>query len=119
MILGAGWKLSAQECVSSVTLTGDDLQTLYWVYTDGDGTEHFFRKEGTVWKDEDISKSPRMVGIPATFAIDAIEIAQFRLYGQQINTQRKAQATRPHGAKNYIIVKRSHNPILFIIHHQK
>ena len=53
MILGAGWKLSAQECVRSVTLTGDDLQTLYWVYTDGDGTEHFFRKEGTVWKDED------------------------------------------------------------------
>ena len=54
MILGAGWKLSAQECILPVTLDGDDAATRYWIYTDGDGTEHFFfEKTAGVWKDED------------------------------------------------------------------
>ena len=40
MKLGSGWKLSAQQCVQSVRLAGDDNRTLYWVYTDRDGTRH-------------------------------------------------------------------------------
>ena len=54
MKLGSGWKLSAQQCVQSVRLADDDDQTLYWVYTDGDGTRHYFYEDKTnVFKDED------------------------------------------------------------------
>lgn len=42
MILGGGWKLSAQQCIQSVRIAEDDTNTLYWVYTDGDGTQHYF-----------------------------------------------------------------------------
>ena len=41
MILGGGWKLSAQQCIQSVRIAEDDTNTLYWVYTDGDGTQHY------------------------------------------------------------------------------
>ena len=60
MLLGSGWKLSAQQCVQSVRVGSDDAQTLYWVYTDADGTQHYFSKEGGggaetdgVFRDED------------------------------------------------------------------
>ena len=54
MKLGSGWKLSAQQCVQSVRLADDDNRTLYWVYTDGDGTRHYFYEDKTnVFKDED------------------------------------------------------------------
>ena len=60
MLLGSGWKLSAQQCVQSVRIGSDDAQTLYWVYTDADGTQHYFSKEGGggaetdgVFRDED------------------------------------------------------------------
>lgn len=53
MKFGAGWKLSAQECVQSVRLDGDDANTLYWVYTDSDGTEHYFFEQNGEYRDED------------------------------------------------------------------
>ena len=54
MLLGAGWKLSAQQCVQSVRISGDDANTLYWVYTDGDGTQHYFYETSNgVYADED------------------------------------------------------------------
>ena len=49
MNLGAGWKLSAQETVCTVTING----TSYLIYTDADGTEHYFQEAGTVYRDED------------------------------------------------------------------
>ena len=51
MNLGAGWKLSLQETV--VPITVDD--TNYLVYTDADGTEHYFQydSEAGKYKDED------------------------------------------------------------------
>lgn len=48
MILGGGWKLSAQQCIQSVRIAEDDTNTLYWVYTDGDGTQHYFMKPPAV-----------------------------------------------------------------------
>ena len=59
MKIGAGWKLTAQQCVQSVRIPDDSLNTLYWVYTDEDGTEHYLMdedKEGNtdgVFEDED------------------------------------------------------------------
>ena len=54
MKLGAGWKLSAQETVVSVKIG----TTTYLVYTDADGTEHYFYYVGysngkKLYKDED------------------------------------------------------------------
>ncbi len=59
MKIGAGWKLTAQQCVQSVRIPDDTSNTLYWVYTDEDGTEHYFMDEDEngnrdgVYKDED------------------------------------------------------------------
>lgn len=54
MILGGGWKLSAQQCIQSVRIAEDDTNTLYWVYTDGDGTQHYFYETSSgVYEDED------------------------------------------------------------------
>lgn len=52
MILGAGWKLSIQQTVVQRTVGKDT----YLVYTDADGTQHYFAKSGsssTTFKDED------------------------------------------------------------------
>ncbi len=49
MKLGQGWKLSAQQTVVEKTIGKDP----YLIYTDGDGTEHYFSKDGSTWKDED------------------------------------------------------------------
>ena len=54
MILGGGWKLSAQQCIQSVRIAEDDTNTLYWVYTDGDGTQHYFYETSSgVYEDEE------------------------------------------------------------------
>jgi len=49
MILGAGWKLSAQQTVVSTTVSG----TTYRIYTDADGTEHYFSYNSSSGKYED------------------------------------------------------------------
>ncbi len=44
---GRGWKLNIQETVLPSTqygLTGDEAELYPYVYTDGDGTEHYFKK---------------------------------------------------------------------------
>ena len=46
MILGAGWKLDVQQ---SITVYDND----YLMYVDGDGTLHYFKKVGNVYRDED------------------------------------------------------------------
>ncbi|MEE1198548.1 MAG: DNRLRE domain-containing protein, partial [Acutalibacteraceae bacterium] len=58
--LGKGFKLNIQETVlpsSQYGLTGSSATTYPYVYTDGDGTEHYFQKTTengtTVYKDED------------------------------------------------------------------
>lgn len=54
MNLGAGWKLSAQESVCSFTINN----TTYLIYSDADGTEHYFYYVGysggyKLYRDED------------------------------------------------------------------
>lgn len=50
MNLGVGWKLSAQESVCFANING----TQELIYTDADGTEHYFQKTGTnTYQDED------------------------------------------------------------------
>ena len=46
---GNGWKLSIQETVVSTNVNN----TPYLVYTDEDGTEHYFYKDGNIYRDED------------------------------------------------------------------
>ena len=61
MKIGLGWKLNAQQSVVSKTITGVDgngheTNTEYLIYSDGDGTEHYFHKDGSnsnLFKDED------------------------------------------------------------------
>lgn len=57
---GLGWKLNIQQTVlpsSKFGLTGDSAEKYPYVYTDGDGTDHYFIKETkdnkTTYKDED------------------------------------------------------------------
>ncbi|MBR4308271.1 MAG: hypothetical protein IKT58_01615, partial [Oscillospiraceae bacterium] len=63
MKIGTGWKLSAQRCVQSVHIGGDDINTLFWVYTDADGTEHYFREDNGVFRDEEGMKL-KMESVP-------------------------------------------------------
>ena len=51
MLMGYGWKLSAQETMCSLTIS----DTTYLVYNDADGTEHYFRynSSNNKWEDED------------------------------------------------------------------
>lgn len=55
--VGYGWKTSVQQSVVPVNITGNDSTTVkYLVYTDADGTEHYFAKtdgSSTVYEDED------------------------------------------------------------------
>ena len=53
MKVGTGWKLSAQRCVQSVQIDGDDSNIIYWVYTDADGTEHYFCEKDGIYQDEE------------------------------------------------------------------
>ncbi len=49
MLVGIGWKLSLQQSVVPVTVGG----VTYLVYTDADGTEHYFHNTGSSYQDED------------------------------------------------------------------
>ena len=49
MSFGNGWKLDAVQQLKQVELDDTD----YMLHIDGDGTYHYYAKEGTVWKDED------------------------------------------------------------------
>ena len=49
MNFGNGWKLDAVQQLKQVELDDTD----YMLHIDGDGTYHYYAKEGTVWKDED------------------------------------------------------------------
>ena len=44
---GKGWRMSVQQQVNMVKLTGDSGLTTYYIWTDGDGIEHAFPKTGT------------------------------------------------------------------------
>ena len=48
MLVGIGWKLSLQETVVPLTVGG----TAYLIYTDGDGTEHYFKNMGGYYEEE-------------------------------------------------------------------
>ena len=53
---GYGWKTSVQQTVDRVLLTGSDGTDNSWlVYTDADGTEHYFKQKGQTsdYEDED------------------------------------------------------------------
>ena len=43
---GAGWKLSIQESIRLITVKTEDVSYEYYVYHDGDGSEHYFLKTG-------------------------------------------------------------------------
>ncbi len=60
MVVGKGWKLNAQESIISkgvpwVSTTGVRMTAQYLIYTDGDGTEHFFHptEDDYTYADED------------------------------------------------------------------
>ena len=61
MRVAAGWKLSAQETITTVTLDdvnawGDSVQSTWLIYNDSDGTEHYFKQSSSntsVYEDED------------------------------------------------------------------
>ena len=46
-----------------------------------------------------------VVGIPAAFAVDAVERTEFRLRGQQIDAQREAQPPRMHRAEDDVVIE--------------
>ena len=51
MLIGQGWRLSCQETIRIVTLEDNPQENV--IYTDGDGTEHHFLKNGSYYYDED------------------------------------------------------------------
>ncbi len=55
MCAGSGWKLSVQETVVSTTVKTNNVSTAYYVYTDADGTEHYFEAPSSQssYQDED------------------------------------------------------------------
>ncbi|MGN0335846.1 MAG: DNRLRE domain-containing protein, partial [Lachnospiraceae bacterium] len=56
MKLGMGWKLSAQETVTAVTVQNLNTTDTWLVYNDSDGTEHYFKQfssGSSVYEDED------------------------------------------------------------------
>lgn len=53
---GYGWKTSVQQTVTRILLTGNDGTNRSWlIYTDADGTEHYFQRKGQTadYEDED------------------------------------------------------------------
>ena len=76
---GRGWKLNVQQTLlpsSEYGLTGEAASNYPYVYTDGDGTEHYIAKiiedDGTiVYKDED--------GLGYTFTHPGTSIAEYKL----------------------------------------
>ncbi len=54
MRTGLGWKLSIQESIVETTVATDSASITYYVYQDGDGTEHYFEKTSTLpYKDDE------------------------------------------------------------------
>ena len=49
---GMGWKSSLHQCVHRETITDNTGSVLYYVYTDGDGTRHYFKQNAGVWRDQ-------------------------------------------------------------------
>lgn len=47
-------------------------------------------------------------GIPAAFAVDAVEAAELRLDGEQVDSQREAEPSRVDGAEDDVVIERSH-----------
>jgi hypothetical protein len=50
--VGKGWKTNYHQCLHRETLPDGTGNVLYYVYTDGDGTRHYFKQTGGVWKDQ-------------------------------------------------------------------
>lgn len=50
MKLGHGWKLSAQETVTEIELANMNEQTVWLVYNDSDGTEHYFKESEEIYQ---------------------------------------------------------------------
>jgi len=71
MLVGIGWKLSLQQTVKQITAGG----TTYLVYTDGDGTEHYFRNNGNGYEDED--------GKGLTITVSGTTYTMTNLYGDK------------------------------------
>ncbi len=71
MLVGIGWKLSLQQTVKQLTVEG----TTYLVYTDGDGTEHYFHNTGNGYQDED--------GLSLTITISGTTYTMTNPYGDK------------------------------------
>ena len=85
---GYGWKTSVQQTVTRVLLTGSDGTNRSWlIYTDADGTEHYFqRKNQTMdYEDEDglgLTITVNNIDNPTTFTMkDKEENTWTFLYG--------------------------------------
>ncbi len=50
---GAGWKLSIQESIVPLTVSTPSYSEQYYAYNDGDGSEHYFRKNTSAGQFED------------------------------------------------------------------
>ena len=50
---GAGWKLSIQESIVPLTVSTPSYSEQYYAYSDGDGSEHYFRKNTSTGRYED------------------------------------------------------------------
>ncbi|MGM9650727.1 MAG: hypothetical protein ACI3VX_02170, partial [Faecousia sp.] len=51
---GYGWKTSVQQTVVPIDITGNNSTVTHcMIYTDGDGTEHYFQQNGSTYEDED------------------------------------------------------------------
>lgn len=54
MYVGSGWKLSVQETIMQTTVETENESTDYYVYTDADGTEHYFEADSAApYEDEE------------------------------------------------------------------
>lgn len=49
-----------------------------------------------------------VLGIPAAFAVDAVETAEFRFDGEQVDSQREAEPPRVDGAEDDVVIECSH-----------
>ena len=49
-----------------------------------------------------------MVGVPAAFAVDAVERTEFRFGGQQIDAQRETEPPRVHRPEDDVVIERCH-----------
>ncbi len=71
MLVGIGWKLSLQQTVKPLTVGG----ITYLVYTDGDGTEHYFYNTGNGYQDED--------GLSLTITVSGTTYTMTNPYGDK------------------------------------